>query len=124
MSSITANQEMLNMLRQATGPVDVLSADGDVIAHLTPVAKQSTRHKARAIAAFIAGKHSYNPFSDGDDPAAVDAIEQQLIASNGKTYTLVEVYEHLLSITPEPLWRDQLQKLIDRLKERDRCDTQ
>jgi hypothetical protein len=122
MSSIVANEEMLTVLRQATGVVDVCDAEGKVVGFLTPVGTPWTRHVARAIAAFNAGKDDYDALADGEEASEVAAIERQL-ASNGKGYSLAEVYEHLKSLTAEPEQRDYLQKKIDRLKERDRCDT-
>jgi phosphoglycerate dehydrogenase-like enzyme len=122
MASITANAEMLTVLQQATGPVDVRDADGKVIAYLTPVATARTRHLARAVAAFKAGRDDYDPSTDGEDAAEVAEIERQMTL-HVKGYTLAEVFEHLKGLTREPEWREYLQNKIDRLKERDRCDT-
>jgi hypothetical protein len=122
MPSITASDELLRVLRQAVGVVDVYDSEGKVVGYLTPVSTPGTRHVARAIAAFHAGKDDYDPHSDGDDAAAVNAIERQM-AANAKGYTLAEVYEHLQNLTAEPGLRDDLQRNIDRLTERDRCDT-
>jgi hypothetical protein len=122
MPSITANEELLTVLRQAVGVVDVCDSDGKVVGYLTPVSTPGTRQLARAIAAFHAGKDDYDPFSDGDDAVAVNAIERQMVA-NAKGCTLAEVYEHLQSLTADPGLRDYLQRKIDRLTERDRCDT-
>jgi hypothetical protein len=64
-----------------------------------------------------------------DDPLAdlradfdLMELERQLDLSKKNGIPLVEVYEHLKEITPEPEWRDHLQECINRLKERDRCD--
>ena len=121
MSSITANEEMLTVLRQATGVVEVCDAEGKVVGYLTPGATPWTRHVARAIAAFNAGKDDYDPLTDGEGASEIDAIERQL-SLNVKGYTLAEVYEHLKALTAEPELRDYLQKKIDRLTERDRCE--
>ena len=61
MSSITANEGLLTVLRQTNGVVDVRDAEGKVVGYLTPVATPWTRHLARAIAVFQAGNDDYDP---------------------------------------------------------------
>ena len=42
--------------------------------------------------------------------------------SKGKVFTTLEVFKYLQTLTPDPKEKEGLQKKIDEIAERDRCD--
>ncbi len=104
MIRLTADEAMLATLRQATGPAEICDRQGQLVG-------------------------VYAPMPAGPPPPIGPATEADLpeikrrIATERGGKTLREVFEHLKSITPEPVAQAYLQKKIDQLAERDRCDS-
>jgi hypothetical protein len=120
MSSITVNDAMLGALLNATGPVEVRSANGTVIGLLTPVMPGLARELALVVAQFEAGRKEFDP--DLPLPADFDLAEwERRFVADRRGYSLSEVFEHLQGLTTDPAVRQQLQEQIDRLREQDRC---
>jgi hypothetical protein len=110
------------VLRGAAEPVQLCDEAGNVIGYFAPVPPDQAESIARTFPQPDPSKADEDPLADLRADFDVAAIEREM-ATNDKWYTLAEVYEHILSITPEPYWRGYLQAQIDRLKERDRCAT-
>jgi hypothetical protein len=110
------------VLRQAPEPVELCDETGHVFGYFAPVPPDLAEFVARTFPPPDPSRPEEDPL--GDPHADFDLAEaERQLARKEKGFTLVEVYEHILGITPEPYWRGFLQAQIDRLKERDRCDT-
>jgi hypothetical protein len=105
MTRLTADDAMLALLRQAKELAEVCDASGRVVGFFAPVALEHAATYAEAAARI--------------DPAEI----QRRKTEPGRNYTTREVFEHLLSLTQDEKMRASLQTTIERLAERDRCDT-
>jgi hypothetical protein len=118
MTSIIVNEALQAQLRAAEGCVELCGANGRIIGYFTPLGSSDTPPKGP-----LSGDGVHDPLADLRADFDLVEMERQLALGEKKGIPLAEVYEHLKAITPEPEWRDHLQKCINRLKERDRCDT-
>jgi hypothetical protein len=109
------------ILRRAPEPVQLCDEAGHVFGYFAPVPPERTEFVASAFPPPDPSKTEEDLLAEMHADFDMAAVEQER-ARNEKRYTLAEVYEHILSITPEPYWRGYLQAQIDRLKERDRRD--
>jgi hypothetical protein len=109
MTSIVVNEPLIGQFRGAKGFIEVRGEDGIVVGYFSPVSARSIYVDGRLV-------DLYAEF----DLAAMEKEK----ARNGKNgVPLAEIYEQMKAMTSEPEWHDHLQEQINRLKERDRCDT-
>lgn len=105
MTTLTADEAMLAVLRQANGLAEIRDTSGAVVGFYAPVTLEHAAQFASA-AAHI-------------DPAELKCRRE----STDTCYTTREVFERLRSLTPDEEMRAYLQKKIDGLAERDGCAT-
>jgi hypothetical protein len=122
MTILTANESVEKALRQANGPVEVRDEAGNLLGFYAPIPPEQAAHYRGAFPLNGSAEDGADPLADLRGEFDMAAVEREM-ALNEKGSTLAEVYEHLLTITPEPGWRAYLQEKIARLKERDRCAT-
>jgi hypothetical protein len=112
----TANESVLTVLRKVNEPVGLCNEAGSLIGHFAPVPPERAEFVASAFPLPDPAREREDPLVGLRAEFDMAAVEREM-ASNGKVFTLAEVYEHLLAITPEPKWRAHLQEKIARLKE-------
>jgi hypothetical protein len=124
MKNVTANEEMLASLRNCKSAVQVRDTEGYIVGYFVPFVRERAHLYHEAFAQLEPSENGDDGLVDLREDFDLGEVEKMLASNEGKGVTLVGVYEYLLDITPEPQWREHLQKQIDRLKERDRCDIQ
>lgn len=106
MSHLVADDAMLAILNQAKDLTEIRDATGKVVGIFAPSSSEKARMLARAA-------------------AHVDLAEiQRRKEANLPGKTTREVFEHLKTLTQDEPTRAYLQSKIDRLAQRDACDTQ
>jgi hypothetical protein len=106
MTSITVNEALLAQLRDAKGCVELRGTNGNIIGHFTPVGSPGTQIRPAS------SEGSDDPLADLRADFDLAEMERHLAEDEKCGIPLVEVYEHLKAITPEPKWRDHLQERI------------
>ena len=124
MTILTANDALLRFFKDADGPVAVRDSAGNVVGFFAPVNGDRVPAYARALLALEFGW-------DKDDPAAkppnadFDLAEaERQLASPSKGKTLDEIFEVFQLLTDDPATRADLQRHIEEIRERSRCDSQ
>jgi hypothetical protein len=109
MTTLTADNALVALLRQANDLAEVRDTFGNLVGYFAPVGGEQARLSAQAASRRRARINQ----AEADRQAG--AVE--------KGYTTKEVFEHFQSLTEDEKERAYLQQKIDRLKERDACDT-
>jgi hypothetical protein len=105
MTQLIADEATLAVLSQAQGLAEVRDASGNIVGYYAPISVRKARLFASA-AAHI-------------DPEEI----QRRKAANLPGRSTREVFEHLLTLAKDQKDRDDLQRHIQELAERDRCDS-
>ncbi len=106
MTHLTADSAMLAVLSQAKELAEIRDASGKIIGYFAPVSAKDPQRQAQAAARL-----------DRAD------LERRWATERGQGRTTREVFEHLLSLTPDPQTQAYLREKIAVLAERERCDT-
>jgi hypothetical protein len=96
-------------LHQATEPVQLCDEAGNVFGYYAPVLPDEAEFVASAFPPPDPSKAGEDPLADLRADFDMAAVEREM-ASHPPTFTLAEVYEHILAITPEPGWRADLEE--------------
>jgi hypothetical protein len=105
MITVTADDAMLAKLRAANGLVEIRDGEGKVVGFFAPVSLENAARYASAAARIDRAE-----------------LERRKAEENGG-YTTREVFEHLKTLTTDPVELAHLQRHIDDLAARDACDT-
>jgi hypothetical protein len=106
MSHLVADDAMLAILSQVKELAEVGDSSGKVVGYYAPASVENARSYAQ-------------------DAARIDRaeLERRLATEHGRGRTTREVFEHLLSLTPDAPMQAYLREKIEQLAERDRCAT-
>lgn len=104
---VADDRRLLKDLGRFIEPVEVLDADGKLLGLFVPANLERC-------------KQLYDESVAKKDWAE---IARRRARSEEECYTTKQVFEHLQSLTQDEAMRAYLQKKIDRLTERDGCDT-
>jgi hypothetical protein len=103
MLTLTADQAMASLLRQAKDLAEIRDDGGKVIGFFAPISVEKAHLYAGAAARI--------------DPVEIERRK----AEKGQDRTTKEVFEHLKSLTPDPEMKAYLQGKIERVMARDEC---
>jgi hypothetical protein len=110
MVSLTPDKALLERLREANGPVEFRDEDGVLIGVFAPVTAPTTRQARGKV-------------RTREEEAALLADLERRARDPGPDCTFSQAFEHLLSLTSDPIQQAMLRNQIESFKERERCDS-
>jgi hypothetical protein len=124
MTILTANEALLRFFQDADETVAVRDSAGNVVGFFAPVDAARVPAYARALLALEFGWDNADPAAK---PPTADfdlAEAERQLASPSKGKTLDKIFEIFQLLTDDPATRADLQRHIEEIRERSRCDSQ
>jgi hypothetical protein len=100
MVTLTADADLLAILRKANGPAEIRDADGNMVGFFTPAGAEN---------------------AVGRTEEEWEELRRRAQSTGGRT--LKEIFQRMQSLTTDESERADLQEKIDRMEEEDGCDT-
>jgi hypothetical protein len=104
MTNLVADKAMLAVLSQVNELTEIRDANGTVVGFFAPAGGEHAR------AAFQVAARAYTA-----------ELERRLATEHDQGLTTREVFEHLLTLTPDAPMQAYLRQKIEQLAERERC---
>lgn len=109
MNTLTLDNALLDVLRRANGPTEIRDQSGVVVGVFSPTAKAEGQVRRRV--------------RTPEEEAALLADLEQRAKDPRPDVTFSQAFEHLLSLTSDPVQQAMLREQIAQFAERERCDT-